>query len=184
MSRAGTLILSGLILAGCGDPFGAGTRPVPPVPTTVSVSDFRAGPLREPSAFSVEEGRAVRVDQSSNWDFVYFQAEGGAPQLRPRGMILQEPSDAGLQRVESSFEGLTEAPEEGYVTDAPVAADSGAVIAFRSRQDPDFGGLRCRRFGKLEVTSVDPEVRTITFRHIINPNCGNRDVNARPLNQQ
>lgn len=153
-----------------------------PLPSEATLWSFPDAPLRQPSGFSLKQGRAVRTDQISDWDFLAWMAEGegGEAQFRPRAVVLEDGSDAGLQRVDAGFEELEEAPEDGYVTDAPVRADSGAVYAARSRQDPDVRTLRCFRFAKLEVLSVDRKAGTVTVRHVVNPNCEDRDLTPGP----
>lgn len=151
-----------------------------PLPSEATLWSFRDAPLRQPSAFSLKQGRAVRTDQVSEWDFVGWLTGEGEAQFRPRALLLEDGSEAGLQRVDVGFEQLEEAPEEGYVTDAPVRADSGAVYAARSRQDPDVRRLQCFRYAKLEVLSVDREAGNVTVRHVVNPNCQDRDLTPGP----
>lgn len=165
-----------LPLAACEDPFGS-SQPLPAEATTVSIGDFQTAPLGESTAFQLSNGRTVRPSQVNDWDFVFWVTGEEQPQLRPRDMITSGDSDAGLSAVEVAFGSLEEAPEDGYVTDEPVPADSGAVYAVRSRQAPNLG-LQCRRYAKVEVLSVDPEAKTVTFRHLINPNCESRNLVA------
>ncbi len=166
------LWLVGLIAAlGCGDAFDRLLSPVPLQPTRVELVDFRTGPLLEPSAFDGVNGRAVRVDQSVGWDFLFYLAEDGAAELRPFEAVTGELSEAGLQKVTTPFEGMTVAPEDGYVRIEPVPVSEGDVLAFTSRRDPAFQGLRCRHFGKLEIVEIDRDAGRITFRHLLNPNC-------------
>lgn len=165
-----------LPLAACEDPFGS-SQPLPAEPTTVSIGDFQSAPLGESTAFQLSNGRTVRPSQVNDWDFVFWVTGEGQAQLRPRDMITSGDSNAGLAAVEVAFGSLEEAPEDGYVTDEPVPADSGAVYAVRSRQAPNLG-LQCRRYAKVEVLSVDPGAKTVTFRHLINPNCESRNLVA------
>jgi hypothetical protein len=163
-----------LVLTGCDNPFDR-TQPLPLEPTSASLADFREGGIGEATAFQLNNGRTVLPSQTSDWDFVFWVDDGGRPQFRPRDMITDGSSDAGLAPVEASFEGLEEAPEEGYRTKEPVPADSGAVYAVRSRQAPGLG-LQCRRYAKIEVTSVNAEAGTVSFRHLVNPNCEQRNL--------
>lgn len=171
LSMAALAALSTVAPAGCGDPFEAFLAPVPEETTEVSLVDFRAGPLTEPSAFDLLNSIRARVDQTPAWDFVFFITEGGAAQLRPFAAVADQASEAGLQRVEEAFDAVREAPAEGYETDEPVPIAEGDVLAARSRV---AGG--CRRFGKLEVLEIDLEAGTLTFRHLRNPNCGFRGL--------
>lgn len=177
------VLAAALAAAGCQDPFGNRRQPLPPAPITVSLSDFRTAALDEPSAFQIRDARPVRPNQTSNWDFVYWIGDEGERQFRPRELLVEETSEAGLQPVQTGFEELTRAPAEGYVTSEPVAVDSGAVYAARSRQDPRVG-VQCRRYAKVQVTSVDPEAGTVTFRHLTNPNCEQRDLEPDTVGQR
>lgn len=167
-------LLAVLPLAACDDSFNQ-PQPLPSEPTTVSLADFRTGQLGEATAFQLSGGRTVQPNQTSDWDFVFWVTDGGDPQFRPRDMIVSGDSNAGLAPVDVGFDALEEAPESGYRTNEPVAADSGAVYAVRSRQDPRLG-LTCRRFAKIRVTSVNTEAGTVTFDHLVNPNCQSRNL--------
>lgn len=160
-----------LALPACGDPFERLLGPVPEVPGVALLVDQRVGPLQAASAFDILGGRVARVDQTSAWDFLFFITEGGEPQLRPFGAVTGQPSDAGLQKVASSFEGLRVAPEEGYERMAPLSIAEGDVLAGVSRRDPTLQAIRCRRFAKLEILEIDLAGGRLRFRHLINPNC-------------
>lgn len=169
MKRLWIALLTVGLLA-CSDPFGDLVRPVPEEPGEVTLWDFRTGPFYEPPAFNMLAQQRVRVDQTSSWDFLFFITEGGVAQFRAFTAVTGEPRDAALQVVEASFEDLREAPERGYDPAEPVSIVDGDVVAMVSRNDAG-AGIRCRRFGKLEVLEIDSEVGTITFRYLINPNC-------------
>lgn len=171
------LWLAGLLAwTACGDAFERLLGPVPERPTEVRLVDFRTGPLQEPSAFDVVGSRAVRVDQTSGWDFLFLLTEDGVAQLRPFEAVTGQLSEAGLRQVDSSFEALSAAPQGGYVRTEPVPIAEGDVLAVVSRRDPSFSGIRCRRFGKLEILEVDQVAGRLSFRHLINPNCETRGL--------
>lgn len=173
LTRLSPLLLVVLLLA-CDDPFAPSLRPVPEEPSTAALFDFETSDLRDPSAFDVIGGREVRTDQTSGWDFLLAR-DGEGLEFRPRSLVLDVTSTAGLQPFEGTFEELRTAPEGGYVTDDPVPVEEGGVYAARSRQDPGFG-VSCLRFLKLEVTAVDPEQGSVTIRYLGNPNCGRRTL--------
>lgn len=163
------------VLAGCGDdPFAPQIQPVPEESSEATLGDLTESDLEQPSAFDILSARAVRTDQTSAWDFVYVVTSEDGEEFRPRGVVTGEESRAGIQRVESSFEELTEAPEEGYEQENPVPIEEGSVYAAVSRRDPQFGQILCRRYVKLEILSVDDADRTVTLRHLANPNCEQR----------
>lgn len=165
------VVIASVVVAGCGDAFEQLLGPVPLEPTTVELVDFRTGPLQEASAFDILSRRGVRVDQTVGWDFLFFLTEAGVAEVRPFQAVTGELSEAGVQLVSGSFESLELAPEEGYVRTQPVTVEEGDVLALVSRRDPSFGGLRCRRYAKIEVLSIDVAAGILTFHHLVNPNC-------------
>ncbi len=175
MRRTFRLVTVGAIawtLSGCGSsPIGL---PVPDEPLESTLADFFVGPLTAPSAFSLILLRAVRTDQTQTWDYVFALDEQGVAELFPRGAVLEPPSTAGLQIVAESFDDLTEAPEFGYVTDAPVAVQVGDVLAAVSERR--CGSFNRRRYGKLEILVIDRERGEVTFKWLANPNCEIRSL--------
>jgi hypothetical protein len=165
------------VLPGCGDSTGPQFAPVPETPGEVTLFDFEGSGLTEPSAFDAVDGRAVRTDQTSGWDFLFVVPGSGEAEFRPRNAVLAEDVDAGIQKVDRAFDDIAEAPESGYVTDEPVTVAEGDVLVGRSRQDPSFR-ITCEHFFKLEVTELDTGAGTVTLRHIINPACGRRNLTA------
>jgi hypothetical protein len=157
-------------LAACDDPFEALLLDVPDSPVEISLVDFLTGPLQQPSAFDVIFSRAARVDQTNQWDFLYFVTPEGTHQLVPFGALADSLTDSGLQQVSESFEGLGEAPAEDYTIDAPVPISEGNVLAVRSRADPN-SFIVCRRYAKIEILEIDAAENRLTFRALANPNC-------------
>lgn len=159
---------------------GSGTEPILiPIPDETreaTLVDVDSGSLGDPSAFDIITGEPVRTDQFSGWDFVFQIAEDGAALWWPRSSIIEDEEDSGLQRVQVAFEELDEAPESGYVQLESVPVAAGDVFAARSRRDPAFGSIRCRHFAKVEILDVDTGEGTISFRHLVNPNCEKRTL--------
>lgn len=174
MKRVMALVVLVGVLA-CDDPFESLIQPVPEVPTQVTLWDYREGPFHRPSAFDLADPRPVRVDQVAEWDFLFYLTGTGDAQLRPYATVVDLRSEAGLQKVSSTFDDLRRAPADGYRTDAPTSIAAGDVLAVVSRQRAGTT-VRCRRFGKLEILSVDPDALTVTFRHLVNPNCEARGL--------
>lgn len=169
-SRALALLLVTLPLASCGSTFGLNRVPVPDKPTEFTLSDFRTSDLTDASGFDMISGGSVRTDQTSQWDFLYYVLQDGTAQFRPRAMVLGQGSAAGLQHVQESFDGLRNAPADGYKTDSPTVIAEGDVLAGVSRTDPAYG-IQCRHFFKLEIETIDSTAGTVTFKVLANPNC-------------
>lgn len=171
------LVLAAAVSAvsACDDVTGPSFGPVPDEPGEVTLSDFEGSPVRDPSAFDAVSATAVRPDQTQEWDFVFALRDDGTPELRPKAAVVDEGSDAGLQTVDRGFTDVSEAPEQGYVTAAPVVVQEGTVLVGRTRQDPNFV-ITCPHFFKLEVVSVDDAAGTVTLEHLINPACDRRNL--------
>lgn len=164
-------------LTACGSGVEPVLIPVPDEPNESTLVDLNTGAIADPSAFDVITGTAVRTDQFSGWDFVFEIAEDdGSRLLWPRSAIIEEDEDSGLLLSSRSFDDLVEAPENGYVQFDSVPLAVGDVFAARSRRDPAFGTLRCRRFAKMEVLGIDAEAGTVTLRSLTNPNCEKRTL--------
>lgn len=174
-------LLAGVVLSvalvGCEDPLSSRRAPVPDEPSEATLVSLQDGTLRDESAFDVTGPDPVRTDQTSEWDFAVRRGEGGGLEFAPRNLILGTSSAAGLQRSDFAFGEVTEAPQDGYVSDEPVPVETGQVYVARSRRDPSVA-LSCFRFMKMEVLSVDDAAGTVTFRYLGNPNCGRRTLEA------
>ena len=173
MIRRAVTILLAVGALGCGNPFEAFLRPVPEIPTEATLFDFRTGDVRDQVAFDAILRVTARVDQTNQWDFLLFITETGVAQLRPFGAVATFETDAGLQRVDTSFEGLRSAPVDGYLQGDPVEVEVGDVLAVQTRRDPSIRS-RCRRYAKIEILEIDPLAATLTFQHLANPNCEDR----------
>jgi hypothetical protein len=154
----------------CDDPFSAFLRDVPEIPGEATLVDFVSGDILEPPAFDLVRESTVRVDQTSQWDFLY-RITGGQSELVPFGAIANSASQAGLIRSTSSFEGVLDAPDTGYETSIPLAVSVGDVLVIRSRRDRTQI-LICNRFAKIEILDIDETAGSMTFRFLVNPNCG------------
>ncbi len=171
------IFLGALLLAACDDSTEPVKIPLPDEPREVLLSDILVGDLLLPSAFDLISRNAVRTDQAAGWDFVYFDDPDLGPVVQPRSVLVPDDGDgAGIQLVDTSFTELTEAPADGYTTDTPVQIAVNDVFVTRSRTDPAFGSLRCRYFGKFVVDAIDEVNESLTVRHIVNPNCEDRNL--------
>lgn len=133
-------------------------------------------PLSTPSAYSVSESRTIRLEQGLAFDFAYDTVDG-ASRFYPAAALGAGGggTQAGFILSDQDFESLLSAPQNGYVTDEPVAATSGLVYAIRSRLV--CGGLGgFPMYGKLEVLELDAAAGTITFQVLTNNNCGYRSL--------
>lgn len=163
-------------LSACGEGTEPILIPIPDETREATVVDVSTGSVADPSAFDVITGEAVRTDQFSGWDFVFQITEEGGAVWWPRSSIIEENEDSGLILSSLDFDALVEAPESGYVQLESVPVSVGDVFAARSRRDPAFGNVRCRHFAKLEILEIDVEEGTVSFQHLVNPNCEKRKL--------
>ena len=161
-------------LAACGDPFEPILTLVPQ-PAEADLHDFADGSLLDPSAFDLFNSTPVRTDLSSGWDLLFAVDPGLGPTLVARGGVLGSDSDAGIQLSSSTFDTLTEAPENNYTGDEPVPISVGDVLVVRSRQSTAIS-FRCRLFGKIEIVAIEGAPAVATIRYVVNPNCEQRGV--------
>lgn len=172
------MVVALLGLTACTNPTDPILIPIPDEPQEATLVDVSSGSLADPSAFDVIRGESVRTDQFSGWDFLFQIQDDGSTVLWPRGAITGEDLDAGLQKVPQTFDGLSEAPDNGYTNLEALSVATGDVFAVQSRRDPAFGSIRCRRFAKVEIEAIDTVEGTISFRHLVNPNCEKRKLVA------
>ena len=165
-----------VVASACGSSTEPVLIPVPDETREAELVDVSMGAIAEPSAFDVITAETVRTDQFSGWDFLFQITEDDAAVLWPRAAVVEEDLDAGLQQVFVDFDALREAPEDGYTNLESVPIAVGDVFAVRSRRDPAFGTVRCRRFAKIEILEIDMTAGTVSFEHLRNPNCEKRTL--------
>jgi hypothetical protein len=129
-------------------------------------------PVRTPSAYSIDGGLRVRTDTTTSFDFAYNVESDGRHVFVPRAALgIEATADVnpGFQARSESFEAITEAPSDVYITDRVVPIALGERYVVRSRVTCSIG---VPKYGKLEVVFFDNAARTVTFRVLVNDNCG------------
>lgn len=181
-TRLSTLPIAAALvaIAACGDDNNLAPASIPNVVDTVTLGALTSSPISLASAFSVADGDVVRTDLSSAFDFAYdVDPAGRHVFLTTEVLDLHTGASGtgpGLQKVNSSFAGLTTAPINGYVTTDTVVVDSGMVFAVRSRIV--CTGLGVPIYGKLEILSISdaPGNNQITFQALSDENCGYKSL--------
>jgi hypothetical protein len=169
--RLHPLLVALALAAGCSD---ANSLPDPTIenaPHTVTIGALVGTPISTPSAYSVVDS-AVRVDQTPNFEFAYnVQGPDSQKVFLPRavlGLVSASTANPGLQPRSESFDGITEAQSNGYVTDSAVPVSLGQRFMLRSRVVCTSLGVPL--YGKLEVLALDN--KSITFKVLVDRNCG------------
>jgi len=148
---------------------------------TVTVGALEGTPITTPSGFSLSLSSvaAVRTDQSVDFEFAYNirQLPDDTYQrvLIPRaalGLSSTNTADPGLQKRSETFDGITRAQSNGYVTDSAVAIAEGDRFVVRSRVI--CTGLGVPLYGKIQILSFQDS--TVTFQVLADKNCGYKDL--------
>lgn len=133
-------------------------------------------PVSTPSGYSVEGNRRVRTDLSVDFDFAYNVETSGEHILLPRAALGIDTATAakpGFLLRNESFEAITTAPSNGYITDVPVPIAVGQRYVVRSRVTCQLG---VPKYAKMEILSFDETLRILSFRILTNDNCGFRSL--------
>lgn len=163
-----------LALAACGNDVNLPPANDENLVETVSLYALTNTAVTLPSGYELEFERAVRTDQSSDFDFAFDIPAGSGPVLLPSAPLgLGEGS--GFRPESTAFDSLVFAPLDGYIRDSAVTADSGALYVVRSRPALcSFGNFAY--FAKLRVLAVDTAARRVDFEILVNSNCGYRSL--------
>ena len=144
---------------------------------TLTLGALEGTPITTPSGFGIEGG-AVRTDQTVDFEFAYNvrRLEDGSFQrvFLPRAAvgITGTTANPGLQRREETFDNITRAPSNGYVSDSAVAVAVGDRFVVRSRVI--CASLGVPKYGKLEIISFQDSL--VTFQVLVDNNCGYKDL--------
>ncbi len=141
---------------------------------TVTLGALIGTPVSVPSAYSIPDGRVVRTDQSTSFDFVYLVADG-RPMLAGLGAIGLGTSsaDPGIQKSTLAFDALINPPTGGYLTTDSLQIGVGDVIVARSRVCYGYG---VPQYAKLEVLELNATQGTVKLKVMANLNCGYRSL--------
>ncbi len=161
-----------LVVAACSDSNGLPDPTFTNVEESVTLYALVGTPVATPSGYALEGPGLVRTDITDAFDFAYNIEPDGRPVFVPRAALGIEPeatANPGLQLRNESFEAITVAPNDGYVTDRVVPIAAGERYVVRGRVTCSIG---VPKYAKLEILTLDSNTRTVTFRIITNDNCG------------
>src|SRR5260221_4809658 len=103
---------------------------------TVTIAALVGTPITVPSAFSVSDGRAIRSDQTSAFDFAFNIDQGGQPVFLPLavlGLVPKTSAAPGLRTTTLAFADIVSAQSDNYVTQDTVHLAVGDRFFLRSR---------------------------------------------------
>jgi hypothetical protein len=162
-----------LVAPACSDDNGLPDPTITNVERTETLYSLVGTPVGTPSAYAVDGSRLVRTDISVDFDFAYNIEPDGRHVFLPRatlGIDSAASVNPGLMARTETFEAITTAPSNGYVTEQVVPIAVGDRYAVRGRVTCVSIGVP--KYAKLEVVSFDDVAKTVTFRVLTNDNCG------------
>ena len=172
MKSLRNLLILALTAAACSDDTGLPDATLTNIEQTATLYALVGTPVETPSAFALDGSRRVRTDQSVDFDFAYNVEPDGRQVFLPRAALDIDPTatvNPGLLPQTQSFEAITLAPSNGYITDQPVPIALGDRYVVRGRITCNIG---VPRYAKLEVQAIDGATRSVTFRVLTDDNCG------------
>lgn len=164
-----TLLVTG---TACSDSNGLPDATLPNVERTEMLYALVGTPVATPSAYALEGSRQVRTDLSVDFDFAYNVESDGRHVFVPRAALGIDPTanvNPGFQARGESFEAITVAPSNGYVTTQAVPIAVGDRYVVRGRITCTIG---VPKYAKLEVLAFNDVARTVDFRVLTDDNCG------------
>jgi hypothetical protein len=165
------------LAAACSDPNALGDATVTNIVDTVTIGALEGTPISTPSGYNITLN-AVRTDQTVDFEFAYnirqFPDDTYQRVLVPRAAlgISTTSANPGLQHRDETFEELTRAPSNGYVSDSAVPIELGERYLVRSRVVCTSLGVPL--YGKLQILSFQDS--TVTFQVLADRNCGFKDL--------
>jgi hypothetical protein len=166
-------------LAACDDPNTLPDATILNVMDTVTLWSIEAGPLSQPTAYSLNARRGVRTWESgSGFEFLYSVDPSGRSSLLPlRAAGLGNPNAVlpGLKSSPDPFDQMIKAPQNNYVTEDTVPIVEGQRYYMRTGIN-SCASLGVPLYGKLELLDIDTVAETVTFRVVTNQNCGYRGL--------
>jgi len=164
-----SVLLSLALAAGCSDANSLADPTNTNVVDTVTLGALEGTPIQTPSAYSVLSG-AVRTDQTTEFEFAYNVEPSGRRVFLPRkvlGLTSTSGANPGVQASAATFDEITVALSNGYVTDSAAPVEVGQRWLVRSRV---FCNIGVPQYAKLEILSFEDS--TVTFKVLADNNCG------------
>ena len=180
--RGLSVLLPLALAAACSDSNSLGDATEVNVVDTVTIGALEGTPISTPSGYRIStistSTGPVRTDQTVEFEFAYNirRLDDGSFQraLLPRaalGLSSTDQVNPGLQRREETFDEITRARSNGYVSDSAVPIQVGERYLVRSRVICSIG---VPLYGKLEILGFQDS--TVTFQVLVDQNCGFKDL--------
>jgi hypothetical protein len=144
---------------------------------TVTMGALAGAALQYPAAFDITVGQAVRTDQTSAFDFVYNIDSAGRHVLLPlhaiTGLGNKTGNNPGFIRETVTFDQITVAPTDTYLTTDTLVIAPGDLLVARSRVACYLG---VPQYAKLQVLDFDDALKTVRLEVLSDTNCGYKNL--------
>ncbi len=182
------LLLVGVGLVGCNDPFAILPASRENTVDTLELFAVNGTGLNRPSGYSLTIKGLLRLGidpppvlNAPPFDFMYRIDPTAGPQLAPFGAVAPvaptqtESGRPGLQTALTPFDAITEGEQIGYTVDKAITLTPRLVLYARSSL-PNNCFLGIPYYAKIEVLEVVDSTRSLKFRILTNNNCGYRGL--------
>ncbi len=172
-------LLGATALTGCGDALSLLPPRFANQVDTTALWAATGTPVVRQSGFLISQGLRVRLDQVTLFDFYYDINPAGERFFIPLAAVVNTGRTVGnpgfREELQVSFDSINTAPQDGYVSQDTVRFRVGDVFYVRSGVESSCN-LGIPYYAKLQILSVDDSARAVSFRILINANCGYRSL--------
>jgi hypothetical protein len=172
------LVLSvalGLVLAACGV-----ENPLPRAVyknevDTVTLYALTGTPVRTPSGYNLQFREPIFIQDGGSFDFAIDLDSVWQPLVLPTGALKMGRS-SGAQTSSLPFDSIRVAPTGGFQLDSAVRVNAGERAIVHSRATLCTFQIPAVFYAKLQILSVDTLARRVTFKILVDTNCGYRGL--------
>jgi hypothetical protein len=165
--------------AACSDPNALANSAIENALDTNVIYSLATGPLTQPVAYSVNARGAVRIyDVGTNFEFAFSMDSSGKAVFLPLDVLNLAGGSSlkpGLLKSTTSFDAMTKAPQNGYVTSDTIAVAEGERYFIRTGINT-CSSLGVPLYAKLEILDLDTASQTVKMQVVANENCGYRSL--------
>ena len=169
------LVLSLALAAACGVDSPLPRAGYKNVVDTVTLYALNGTPVRTPSGYNLQFREPILIQDGGSFDFAVDLDSTWRPLLLPTGALKMGRS-SGAQRSALAFDSIRVAPTGGYQLDSAVGVAVGERAIVHSRGTLCSFQIPAVFYAKLEILSVDTLARRVTFRILVDTNCGSRGL--------
>ena len=147
---------------------------------TLEVYALTGSPVAYPTALVTPAHTVVRADGGLTFDIAFDIDGSGRALLYPFATVVDPAAGVrrvGIQKMNVQFDSLLRAPTSGYNYDSVTVAPEGSVLVIQATR-----GIECQFdltpliYSKIIIDDVDAAARRISFRILVDPDCGFRDL--------